>query len=80
MYQIGEKDYVLVTKEDTDEEDGEGGSIQFRFELMEGVETKISMSFKDEDKRDDSFDSLSEEKVLSVVDEIRSRFARESEK
>jgi len=80
MYQIGEKDYVLVTKEDTDEADGEGGSIQFRFELMDGVETKISMSFKDEEKRDDSFDSLPEENVLSVVAGIRDRFAKESEK
>lgn len=76
VYQLGEKDYVLVTKEDTED----GDAVQFRFELMDGVETKVATAFKDEDRRDESFDTLTEDRVLKVVSSIREQFARESEK
>jgi len=73
LYKLEDESLVLVTKEESQDEDNDLYDIVIRFEHTSELHTSVGINCKDEEKRDSIFADLTYEIVAQTVNRLREK-------
>jgi len=73
LYKLEDESLVLVTKEESQDEDNDLYDIVIRFEHTSELNISVGINYKDEEKRDSIFADLTYEIVAQTVNRLREK-------